>query len=59
MAEKKQCFERVDEPTPAGGVYFIAYFRDANGKPCCKDEAVHFEIIEFDKDNREIARTYA
>lgn len=59
MKEEKKIFERVDVPTPAGGVYFIAYFKDANGKPCCKDEAVHFEIIEYDKDGEVLARTYA
>ena len=59
MDEEIKFFERIDEPTPTGGAYFITYFRDSNGKPCKKSEAVHFEIIEYDKDGEVLARTYA
>lgn len=51
--------KRVDEPTPAGGTYHIAHFRDADGCPCTEDQAVHFEIIEYDENDVEIMRTYA
>ena len=56
---EKQYFERVDGPTPAGGVYYIAYFRDTKGQPCIKDDAVHYEIVEFDENNEVLAHTYA
>ncbi|MBR5028934.1 MAG: hypothetical protein IKX51_06915 [Bacteroidales bacterium] len=59
MDEEKKFFERIDEPTPAGGAYFITYFRNSNGNPCDKSEAVHFEIIEYDKNDVVLARTYA
>ena len=59
MDEEKKFFESIDMPTPEGGAYFIAYFSDSDGKPCEKSEAVHFEIIEYDKNDVELARTYA
>ena len=41
--------ERVDGPTPNGGAYAIAYFRD-NGS---------MEIVEFDADDNVLHRTYS
>ena len=58
MEQEKQYSERVDGPTPAGGVYYIAYFRDAKGRRCVKDDTAHYEIVEFDKNNEVLARTY-
>lgn len=46
MAAKEP--ERREGPTPNGGAYSIAYFRD-NGD---------MEIVEFDANDREIFRTY-
>jgi len=50
--------QRIDKPTPNGGAYSIAYFRDANGNPTTKDKAVSVEICEFSADDECIATTY-
>ena len=52
-------YERIDEKTPNGGEYSIAYFSDENGIPADKDKAVRAEIVEFDKSGKEIHRTHA
>ncbi len=52
-------FERVEETTLSGGTYSITYFFDRDGNPTDKDQAVRFEIQEFDEDGQMIARTYA
>ncbi len=49
---------RVDEPTPNGGAYSIAYWQGANGEPVNREVAVGAEIKEFDADGKEIFRTY-
>jgi hypothetical protein len=50
--------ERRPGPTPNGGVYSIAYFRDEAGNPVSKDKAVLIEIWEFDQTGEGIYRTY-
>jgi hypothetical protein len=50
---------RTEGPTPAGGAYAVAYWRDAQGDPCPRSEAVAAEIVEYDEDGNAIARTYA
>jgi hypothetical protein len=50
--------ERIDGPTPNGGVASVAYFRDAEGNPCPKDEAVGIEIHELDAAGTAIRRTH-
>jgi hypothetical protein len=50
---------RIDGPTPAGGAYAVAYFRDAAGNPAEKDRAATLEVCEYDADGRCIHRTYA
>lgn len=50
--------ERSAGPTPAGGAFAIAYFRDARGNPCRKEDAAATEIVEFDAAGRAIRRTY-
>jgi hypothetical protein len=50
---------RTEGPTPAGGVYAIAYFRDDRGNPAPKDRATQVEIHEFSADGQELRRTYA
>lgn len=50
---------RIDKPTPNGGVYSIAYWKDADGNPAQQAEAVAVEIIEFDANDRQVFRTYA
>ena len=56
---KKDFFEKINKPTPNGGVYSVVFFKDKNYIPCTKEEAVHYEIIEYDKHNTQIFRTYA
>lgn len=56
MAQNTQ--ERIDEKAPNGGAYSIAYFKDADGDPTEKEKASSTEIIEFDKEDRQIFRTY-
>lgn len=52
MSKKNLFSERVNSPTPNGGVYSIAYFYDKNGNPCIKRIAARIVIAEFDsKDN--------
>lgn len=50
--------QRINEKTPNGGAYSIAYFLDANGKSVDKTQAKKVEIVEFTKDGKEIQRTY-
>lgn len=50
--------EQTDGTTPAGGAYAVANFLDAEMKPCTKDKAAHIEILEFDQDGKNIARTW-
>lgn len=49
--------ERTEGPTPNGGVYAIAYFKDKDGQPVAKEQAVAVEIVEFDKDDKAVWRT--
>jgi len=51
--------KRINERTPSGGVYSITYFKDKEGWPCDENSAVHYEIIEYDENDNEIARNYA
>lgn len=50
--------ERIDGPTPNGGTYSVAYFRDAEGNRCGKAEAASTEILEYDADDQCVGRTY-
>lgn len=50
--------ERVDGPTPSGGDYSIAHFFNGEREPCGKDEATGVEILEYDKDGANVARTW-
>jgi hypothetical protein len=54
----KQTEERKDGPTPNGGVYSIAFFRDEAWNPVAKEEATQVEICEFDQAGECIFRTY-
>lgn len=51
--------ERSEGPTPNGGAYAIAYYRDEEGAPAPKATAAAVEIVEFDADDRPVFRTYA
>ena len=55
---KKVFSERINEPTPNGGVYSIVFFKDKDHNPCTKEEAVHYEITEYDNKDFPIYRTY-
>jgi type II secretory pathway component PulJ len=50
--------ERVEGPTPNGGAYMIAFFRDADGNPCRKAEAHAMEVVEYNDKDEVIRRTY-
>lgn len=50
--------ERIDGPTPAGGVYAIARYRDAVGEPIPKEFATHITIVEYDGQGNQIFRTH-
>jgi hypothetical protein len=50
--------ERLDGPTPNGGTYAVAYFRDATGAPAVKSRAASIEIVEYSPDGDEVSRTY-
>ena len=52
-------FERIDAPTPNGGVYSVANYSDINGQPCSKEKAAKVVINEFDSNDKLIASTYA
>jgi hypothetical protein len=41
-----------------GGVYSVAHFSDKDGNPTDKEHATHVEIVEYDKDDKGIFRTY-
>lgn len=56
--DESQTSERVDGPTPNGGVRSVANFLDAEGRPCPKAEAVGMEIMEYDADDQVVGRTY-
>ena len=50
--------ERIDEPTPNGGVYAIANFQDSDGSPAEKNNAKRVEIVEYDGNDKVVWRTY-
>jgi hypothetical protein len=50
--------KRINERTPSGGVYSITYFKDKEGRPCEEQQAVHFEVVEYDEQDNPINRTY-
>ena len=58
MAADPKFSERTDGPTPAGGVYTVACFFKGDRIPCAKADATGIEILEFDKDGENIARTW-
>jgi hypothetical protein len=50
---------RPEGLTPAGGVRAVAYFRDENGNPTEQSKAYFMEILEYDKQDNVLQRTYA
>lgn len=50
--------ESTEGPTPAGGAYAVAYFRDDQGEPTTRAKATRIEIVEFDDQDEVIMRTY-
>lgn len=50
--------KRVNEKTPNGGAYLIAYFQDSKGNPVDETKAVKAEIVEYDSKGKAIHRTY-
>jgi hypothetical protein len=50
--------ESHEHATPNGGVRSTIFYRDDEGNPCEKEQVTGAEIIEYDKDGKEIFRTY-
>lgn len=50
--------ERDKDPTPSGGDYSIAYFYDAEHKPCQRELAKYINIIEYKHDGTRVNETY-
>jgi hypothetical protein len=57
-SDEDETQERIDGPTPNGGVYSIAYFSDDDGDPTSKQKATRMEIVEFDREGNQLFRTY-
>lgn len=51
--------ERIEGPTPNGGAYSIAYWRDDNGNPVDREQATKVEIVEYDEAGEQVWRSYA
>lgn len=54
---KIQYSKRVNEQTPAGGAYHIAYFFNSKGNPVSEEDAEECIIQEFDENDNMIAET--
>lgn len=55
---KTKYFERINEKTPNGGSYSIAYFYDGDRNPCEKNKAHIVHIHEYDNDGNIINETF-
>ncbi len=51
--------ERIEGPTPGGGLYAIAFYLDNRDRAVEKRKAKRAEIVEYDERDVAIARTYA
>jgi len=51
--------ERTDGPTPNGGSYAIAYWRDDRGRPVEREQATMVEVVEYDERGNQVASTVA
>lgn len=49
--------ERVNEKTPHGGEYMIAYYYDDNFKPADIKKATIIKIVEYDKKDNPVFET--
>lgn len=58
MAASDATSRRTEGPTPSGGAYAVAYFRDGGGNPTTEAKARSMEVVEYDEDDQVIARTY-
>lgn len=58
LTQAEHSEQRIDAPTPNGGDYSVAHFRDGSGSPCAKADAIQIEIVEFRADGSEVMRTY-
>jgi hypothetical protein len=50
--------ERLDQKTPNGGDYAIAYYLDGNRESTDKARAVEVEIVEYTTGGEIVFRTY-
>jgi hypothetical protein len=51
--------ERINEPTPNGGIYAEIFYMNDSGEEVDKDKATQMIIKEFDENNTLIETTYA
>ena len=58
LPEDTFCMESRLGPTPNGGAYSTAIYRDVYGTPCAKDEADNIEIGEFTEAGERIGGVY-
>lgn len=58
MTEDDLTSQRAEGPTPHGGAYAIAYFRDDAGNAVPRERATSMEIVEFSPEGEAIFRTY-
>ena len=45
-------------PTPNGGDYSTAYFYDADGNPCRKQDAAYMNVVEFKRGGERVNESY-
>ena len=57
MEDLKKCQDRVDEPTPNGGDYSVAYYMNDDRNPCEPKYATMCEIVEYKNDGTPIMST--
>lgn len=50
--------KRINEPTPNGGAYSVAFFYNAKGEPCEESDARRVEFVEYSEDDERICSTY-
>lgn len=51
--------ERTEGPTPNGGTYAIAFFRDDQGNDVPKLQATNVIVVEYNSKDEPIFRTHA
>ena len=58
MVDNDPIKERLDKPTPKGGVASEIYYHDDEGNAVPKSKATCFELVELDAKGNQIYRTH-